>query len=346
MKVLQRSAHILAQSRSQWQIRSYSQSFSVSHQLQKAEEEYLGDAHLRILSSPLRRCQSTMMTLPKLMMFKMVGLKGADEKPSNLVEELQKEEHLLREKETEKTDRWFARQAKVMLSNRLKGEAEMLKHKIVTSQTEESKARFKAELAEKGKQIASAQGFQKARFLRYTVQGIESPKNRKGSAYWCVLDARAAMALLEKRSFHYEKQNIKPEEFLSIIGKTLEKDVLYTVEYLSTLKTEDGWLIRQNSEKGNTLSAIVQTKSPSSIADIDTPLFLLDQLFEEKNDFRARAIQTMQTISQDTTSDPDTFFIRKHQLTTNLCVALWRLDQWRQSVRKAREERGEYGIQT
>ncbi|PWN36673.1 uncharacterized protein FA14DRAFT_175982 [Meira miltonrushii] len=319
---------------------------SVEHKLQKVEEEYLSDAHLRILSSPLRRCQSSMMVLPKMMMFKLVGLKDADESPFKLMEELQKEEDGLREKETGKSDRWFGRQARVMLTNRLKQEADMLKHKIATSQTEESKARFQAELTEKGKQIAITHSFQRPRFLKYSVQGIEPQTNRKGSAKWCVLNARAAMALLEKRSFRYAQQNIKPDEFLSIIGKTLEKDVVHTAEYLSTLPTEDGWLIRQKHKKGSPLSAIVLTKFPGAIDSDDTPMYLMDELFDKENDFKDKAVQALQAISQDTTSDPDTLYIRKHQLTTNLCVALWRLSQWRQSAREAREREEERQIQT
>ena len=75
----------------------------------------------------------------------------------------------------------------------------------------------------------------------------------------------------------------------------------------------------------------------------NTPLYNINQLFDEKNDLKGRAIDAIQTIAQDTTSNPNTFFVRKHQMTTNLCVALWRLSQWRQSV--IQDEKDKKGFQ-
>lgn len=330
MKALQRSINIFVTSRLQWNIRSYSQ--SVESRLQIAEEEYLGDTHLRILSSPLRRCQATMMVLPKLIMFKMVPQQNVDQSPSSLMKELKEEEDALRANKETKNDRWFKRQAKVMLAKRLKDETNMLKHKIVTSQTDDSKKKFEIELKEKNKQVELVYGYRTPKNLTYTVEGIESNQFRLGSARWCLLDAKAALILLGKRNFRYSQKNIKPDEFLSVISETLEKDVLHTVEYLSTLSAKDEWLIRQTDQEKNELSAIVQTNLSADAINNDTPTYNIDHLFNERNDVKDKAIHAMQSIAEDTSSNPDTFLIRKHQLTTSFCVALWRLNQWRQSL--------------
>ena len=114
-------------------VRSFSQSIkrldNVEIKLKQAEEGYLTDPHLRILSSPLRRCQASMMVLPKMMMFKLLSYKDSSEEEEEaqfpLKKELQVEVDRLRAENQDlgRTDRWLLRQGKKALIERLDREA-------------------------------------------------------------------------------------------------------------------------------------------------------------------------------------------------------------------------------
>lgn len=219
-----------------------------------------------MLSTPLRRCAITTAILPKAVMFRLAAHRSLDEinaVPSPLAKDwITKERELRIRFYRARANRSIRRKVKPALLKTLMKRQRMLKHKVVTSQTEESRARFAELLAHVKTQIAALQrprgpapllptGMASEPVVRTGEDGTEQKLYPSGRGLWCVLQPFVARMLLERRG---EKRfRGLPADLIQQLGRQLEERVEFEADRLRRRierlaprqAAERGWLVRR-----------------------------------------------------------------------------------------------------
>ncbi|UZJ52251.1 hypothetical protein CBS101457_001571 [Exobasidium rhododendri] len=218
-----------------------------------------GDAFLHMLASPLRRCTVTQTVLPKALMFQMTSHRGPagnelqQELIASQVEKIQREPNSLLRRNSR---RWIRRVAKRSKHKSLLQSQRMLLHKIVTSQTDQSRERFQSQLKDAKNQITSLlHPPPKGQLLPFGITRESGSKDHaRGKGVWCSLSKKIVAEVANKLPHRTViTTNPAPRDLVKLVGEDLELRVLEEICLLQrklattpTVETmESGWLIRR-----------------------------------------------------------------------------------------------------